>query len=116
MAGSLDNIVQVWDIQSRALIEPLMGHKDSMYSIMFMLDSKGLVSGSLDQTLKVESGVDKGAAAQVGGESQAEQHCEYTVNIPLTPLPRVRCAHSMQFQHTVLVPVNTIRDSPQCYP
>ena len=76
-AGSLDNIVQVWDIQSRALIKRLMGHKDSVYSIAFMPDSKGLISGSLDQTLKVESSVDKGAAAQVGGESQAEQHCEY---------------------------------------
>ena len=67
MAGSLDNIVWVWDIQSRALIKRLMGHKDSMYSITFMPDSKGLVSRSLDQMLKVESSVDKGAKLHAVG-------------------------------------------------
>src|SRR6266481_8838337 len=38
------------------------------------------------------------------------------MNIPLTPLPRVRCAHGMRFRHTIPVPVNTVRDLPWCYP
>ena len=51
-AGSLDTVVRLWDVASGALIERLMGHKDSVYSVAFTPDGKGLVSGSLDQTLK----------------------------------------------------------------
>lgn len=33
-------------------METLRGHKDSVYSVAFTPDVKGLVSGSLDKTLK----------------------------------------------------------------
>jgi glucose repression regulatory protein TUP1 len=51
-AGCLDNIVRLWDVQTGALIERLMGHKDSVYSITFAPDGVSLLSGSLDQTIK----------------------------------------------------------------
>jgi len=51
-AGSLDNVVRIWDAQTGNLIERLKGHKDSVYSVAFTPDGKGLVSGSLDNTLK----------------------------------------------------------------
>ena len=51
-AGSLDNVVRIWDVQTGALIERLKGHKDSVYSVAFTPEGKGLVSGSLDNTLK----------------------------------------------------------------
>ena len=34
------------------LIERLRGHKDSVYSVAFTPDGQGLISGSLDKTLK----------------------------------------------------------------
>ncbi len=34
------------------LVERLRGHRDSVYSVAFTADGKGLVSGSLDKTLK----------------------------------------------------------------
>lgn len=33
-------------------MEKLRGHRDSVYSVAFTRDGKGLVSGSLDRTLK----------------------------------------------------------------
>jgi general transcriptional corepressor TUP1 len=66
-------IVRIWDVQTGALIERLKGHKDSVYSIAFTPDGKGLVSGSLDKTLKhwdvgplLRSPVRKEALAQSG--------------------------------------------------
>ena len=34
------------------LVERLQGHRDSVFSVAFTPDGKGLVSGSLDKTLK----------------------------------------------------------------
>ena len=34
------------------LVERLRGHRDSVYSVAFTPDGKGLISGSLDKTLK----------------------------------------------------------------
>lgn len=51
-AGSLDNIVRIWDVQTGYLVERLKGHEDSVYSVAFTPDGKGLVSGSLDRKLK----------------------------------------------------------------
>ncbi len=51
-AGSLDAVVRIWDAQTGQLIERLMGHRDSVYTVSFTPDGKGLVSGSLDRTLK----------------------------------------------------------------
>lgn len=39
-------------MQTGQLVERLKGHKDSVYSVAFTPDGKGLVSGSLDKTLK----------------------------------------------------------------
>ena len=51
-AGSLDTVVRIWDVQTGQLIERLRGHRDSVYSVAFTPDGRGLVSGSLDKTLK----------------------------------------------------------------
>ncbi|OJA13325.1 hypothetical protein AZE42_12479 [Rhizopogon vesiculosus] len=51
-AGSLDTGVRIWDVGTGMLIERLRGHTDSVYSVAFTPDGKGLVSGSLDNTLK----------------------------------------------------------------
>ena len=51
-AGSLGNIVGIWDVNTAQLVERLRGHRDSVYSVAFTSDGKGLVSGSLDKTLK----------------------------------------------------------------
>lgn len=51
-AGSLDNVVRIWDVNTGVLVELLRGHKDSVYSVAFSPDGRGLVSGSLDKSLK----------------------------------------------------------------
>jgi glucose repression regulatory protein TUP1 len=51
-AGSLDTEVRIWDVQTGQLLEKLLGHRDSVYSVAFTPDSKGLLSSSLDKTLK----------------------------------------------------------------
>ncbi|QRV74307.1 transcriptional repressor rco-1 [Ceratobasidium sp. AG-Ba] len=50
--GSLDAIIRIWDIQSGSLIERLRGHGDCVYSIAFIPGGPGLLSSSLDNTLK----------------------------------------------------------------
>ncbi|EAU89102.2 TUPA [Coprinopsis cinerea okayama7 len=52
-AGSLDNIIRIWDVQTGQLLERLRGHTNSVYSVAFTPDGKGLVTGSLDKTLKL---------------------------------------------------------------
>ncbi|KAF7316015.1 WD40 repeat-like protein [Mycena indigotica] len=54
--GSLDNVVRIWDADSGVLLERLRGHRDSVYSVVFTPDGRGVISGSLDKTLK-EAGV-----------------------------------------------------------
>ncbi|KAF7316018.1 Chromatin associated protein [Mycena indigotica] len=51
-AGSLDNVVRIWDADSGVLLERLRGHRDSVYSVVFTPDGRGVISGSLDRTLK----------------------------------------------------------------
>ncbi|KIM86312.1 hypothetical protein PILCRDRAFT_39554, partial [Piloderma croceum F 1598] len=51
-AASLDGVVRIWDVATGGLLECLRGHRDSVYSIAFTPDGKGLISGSLDKTLK----------------------------------------------------------------
>ncbi|EEB93899.1 hypothetical protein MPER_07384 [Moniliophthora perniciosa FA553] len=43
-AGSLDTVVQIWDVTTGQLVERLRGHRDSVYSVAFTPDGKGLVS------------------------------------------------------------------------
>jgi general transcriptional corepressor TUP1 len=52
-AGSIDKVVRIWDIQTGQLIGRLIGHTESVYSVVFTPDGNGLVSGSLDCTLKL---------------------------------------------------------------
>lgn len=59
-AGSLDHSVRVSDSQTGFLIERLdsenehgNGHRDSVYSVAFTRDGNGIVSGSLDKTVKL---------------------------------------------------------------
>ncbi|KAJ2914127.1 hypothetical protein MD484_g6278, partial [Candolleomyces efflorescens] len=52
-AGSLDNLIRVWDVKSGQLVERLRGHGNSVYSVAFTPDGRGLVTGSLDKTLKL---------------------------------------------------------------
>ncbi|KAF7324791.1 Chromatin associated protein [Mycena kentingensis (nom. inval.)] len=51
-AGSLDNVVRIWDSATGRLVLRLRGHRDSVYSVVFTPDGRGVVSGSLDKTLK----------------------------------------------------------------
>ncbi|KAJ6624922.1 WD40-repeat-containing domain protein [Mycena sp. CBHHK59/15] len=51
-AGCVDAVVRIWAVGSGALVEQLRGHQDSVYSVVFTRDGLGLVSGSLDNTLK----------------------------------------------------------------
>jgi glucose repression regulatory protein TUP1 len=50
--GHVENIVQIWDVATGSLVDRLRGHTDSVYSVTFTPDSKGLVSGALDQKVK----------------------------------------------------------------
>ncbi|KAK1219203.1 general transcription repressor [Marasmius sp. AFHP31] len=51
-AGYLDNHVRIWEVATGQLIGLLQGHRDSIYSVAFTPNDEGLVSGSLDKTLK----------------------------------------------------------------
>ncbi len=51
-AGSLDTVIRIWDLTTGDLVERLRGHRDCVYGVAFTPDGKGLVSGSLDKTLK----------------------------------------------------------------
>ena len=44
--------MRIWDARTGELLERLRGHRDSVYSVAFTPDARGLVSGSLDKTLK----------------------------------------------------------------
>ena len=45
-------MVRISDTRTGELLETLRGHSDSVYSVAFTPDARGLVSGSLDKTLK----------------------------------------------------------------
>lgn len=51
-SGAIDDVIQIWDVETGVLVERLQGHKGSVSSIAFTPDGKGLVSGSADKTLK----------------------------------------------------------------
>lgn len=53
IAGSLDHIVRVWDMQTGALLDKLKNHKDSVYSVAFLPGGNQVLTGSLDKTLKI---------------------------------------------------------------
>ena len=45
-------MVYIWDARTCELLERLRGHEGWVYSVAFTPDGYGLVSGSLDNTLK----------------------------------------------------------------
>ena len=45
-------MVRIWDVRTSELLERLPGHTGSVWSVTFTPDGRGLVSGSLDKTLK----------------------------------------------------------------
>jgi len=45
-------VVRIWDARTGELLERLQGHRGGVYSVAFTPDGCGLVSGSLDRTLK----------------------------------------------------------------
>ena len=48
--GLLDTIACSWDVAMGMLLDRLHGHGNSVYSVAFTPDGKGLVSGSLDSS------------------------------------------------------------------
>ncbi|KAL0068188.1 general transcription repressor [Marasmius tenuissimus] len=51
-AGYMDDHVRIWEVATGQLVERLRSHQDCIYSVAFTPGDKGLVSGSLDNTLK----------------------------------------------------------------
>jgi len=49
--GNLET-VSIWEMNTGRLVQRLRGHKDTVYSVAFTPDGKGLVSGALDTTVK----------------------------------------------------------------
>ena len=43
-AGSLDTVVRIWEVATGTLVDCLRGHGDSVYSVAFTPNDKGLVS------------------------------------------------------------------------
>jgi general transcriptional corepressor TUP1 len=118
--GYSDNIVRLWDFQTRQLVECLVGHNDHILTVAFTPDGKGLVSGSADGTLKhwnlglllttMQRGAGRqvyevviehaGSVAEKSEENQRLCVCTveflgHTVRVsPLLPLLAVRACHS----------------------
>ena len=52
VAAGFGSIVHIWDVASGTLLERLQSHTDTIQSVVFTFDGKGLVSGSLDKSVK----------------------------------------------------------------
>ncbi|KAL9710413.1 hypothetical protein Ac2012v2_006714 [Leucoagaricus gongylophorus] len=50
--GCLDYFIRIWSMQTGELRAKLVGHENSVYAVRFMNDMRGLVSGSLDCSVK----------------------------------------------------------------
>ena len=50
--GCYDRIIRIWDVQTGHLVERLRGHGESVRSVTFTPDDKGLISGSDDRKVK----------------------------------------------------------------
>lgn len=46
-------MVRVWDCRTGRLLERFKGHTDSVYSVAFSPNGRSIVSGALDQSLKI---------------------------------------------------------------
>jgi len=68
-AGSHGTVVRIWDVATRTLVHCLRGHTDSVFSVAFTPDGKGLVSCSKDKTLKYwEFSAALSGAHETGGQ------------------------------------------------
>ena len=52
-SGSDDNTVKIWDAATGSLRKTLEGYNDSVYSVVFSLDSKLVALGSADKMVKI---------------------------------------------------------------
>ncbi len=52
-SGSDDKTIKLWDLQTGQEIVTLFGHSSYVESVAFSPDSKTLVSGGYDKTVKV---------------------------------------------------------------
>jgi len=50
--NTLLQVVDIWDARTGGLLGTLRGHRDRVQSVTFTPDGRGLVSGSLDKTMK----------------------------------------------------------------
>ena len=46
-------MIRVWDLRTGFLLETFEGHENSVYSVAFSPDGLSIVSGSLDQSLRI---------------------------------------------------------------
>lgn len=53
VAGSEDNIIRIWDIESYAFVQSLVGHRGEVYALSFSADSRYLLSASGDRTVRL---------------------------------------------------------------
>eukprot|EP00742_Colponemidia_sp_Colp-10_P004434 GILJ01004734.1.p1 GENE.GILJ01004734.1~~GILJ01004734.1.p1 ORF type:complete len:824 (+),score=148.01 GILJ01004734.1:503-2974(+) len=51
--GSLDKIIQIWDLETGDFVETLKGHAKSVYSVAWSPDGRCIISGSKDETVKL---------------------------------------------------------------
>lgn len=51
--GCLDKFIRIWSMKTGELKAKLGGHEDSVYAVRFMNDSKRLVSGGLDRSVRI---------------------------------------------------------------
>jgi WD40 repeat protein len=71
--GGSDNVIRVWNWQTQAEAEQLLGHTGSVASLAFDGTSRTIISGSYDTTVRVwrlPSGK-KGQSTAAGGDEES---------------------------------------------
>ena len=51
-AGDPEGMLRVWNVRTGRLVENWAGHEEGVYGVAFMPNGKGLVSSSVDKTVK----------------------------------------------------------------
>lgn len=49
----MDEVICIWDLRTGFLLERFEGHENSVYSVAFSPNGNSIISGSLDQTLRI---------------------------------------------------------------
>ena len=52
-SGSIDGMVNLWDVDTKALTNSFQAHQGSVKSIVFQINGKFLITASLDRTIKI---------------------------------------------------------------